>query len=192
MTFWTGQLAVVALGIGVAASGCATPGTRPYDMSAAGHEAAATAAPEARVGNEHLAAAESLRAAEERTCAGMPEHARDGTPYFRAEDVESVAPLYEPVPKSGTVLRGAVLRIRPSAGVTAEMLQRSIECHAARVATLGYDVKGMGACPLAVKNVGYAVISGGDSFLVQMRSRDRDAASEVLRRARALAGSTPR
>ena len=192
MTFWTGRLAVVAAGIGVAASGCATPGTRPYDMSAAGHETAAAAAPEARVGNEHLAAARSLRAAEERTCAGTPEHARDGTPYFRAEDVESVAPLYEPVPKSGTVLRGAVLRIRPSAGVTAEMLQRSIECHAARVATLGYDLKGMDACPLAVKNVGYTVISGGDSFLVQMRSRDWDAASEVLRRAQALAGSTPR
>jgi hypothetical protein len=181
---------MLAVGIGVAAGGCATSGTLPHDMSAAAHEEAAAAAPEANIGNEHLAAARTLRATEGSTCAGMPERVRDTTPYFRAEDVESVEPLYEPTGKAGRVLRGAVLRVRPTAGVSAEWLQRSIECHAAHVATLGYSSKGMGECPLALKDIEVTVTSGGNSFVVHMRSRDWATANEVLRRARALASTT--
>lgn len=176
---------LLALGFGAAVTGCATPGTRPSDMSISDHETAAARA-EVDVAAEHRAAARTLRDAQTQACTGMPEGERELTAFFRRADIETVEPLYEYVGKVGRVLRGSVISVRPTPGVTAEWLQRSIECHAARLAAIGYEAKEMGLCPFAVKDVNVAVRSGGDRFLVEVRSRDSKIASEVWRRAQSL------
>lgn len=178
-----GYSTILALGIGAAVTGCATPGTQPHDMSIAGHETAASAEPDAAT--KHRAAAQALRDAQTQACAGLAEDEGDVTRFFKRTDIDSVEPLYE-YAKAGRAMRGSVISVRPTPGVTRELLQRRIECHIARIAAGGYEAKGMSGCPLAVKDVAVTVRSGGDRFLVEVRSRDSTLANEIWRRTQSL------
>ncbi len=213
--------ALAAMGIS-AVTGCATPGTRPQDMSVAGHEAAAenteaaartagvqppsstaTACKDApcwsdadrstdesrrllAVAAKHRAAAQALREAEAQACAGISERDRGISPFFHREDVAVVVPLEEKQGKYGRRLAGATIEFREVRGLTAEWLQRSIDCHLARSAALGFDQSEMGFCPLALKGVAAKVRSGGRWILVEVTSQDPTTAAEVWRRAQAL------
>ncbi len=177
--------AALLLGAGAATTGCATPGTRPGDMSVAGHEAAATAG-DADVGAKHRAAAQALRDAEAQACAGMAERDRDLSAFFRRGDIESFSALYEPSGRTGTALRGSVLVMRPAPGVTPEWLQRNIECHIARSAALGHGLEQMSKCPFALNGASVEVRSGGDKFLVYVRGSDPATAAEIWRRTQTL------
>lgn len=204
--------------------GCATPGTGPQEMSAAGHELAATNAEReaakathselarvavpARCANapcwtgslqqtedakhliavaaHHRAAAQALRDAEARSCAGITEEDRDISPFFHRDDIDGATRWEERQGRYGHKLRGAVIEFRAVPGLTAEWLQRSMNCHQARSAVLGYDQPEMAFCPLALKGVTARVRSGGDRFLVEVESSDSAVAEEVWRRAQAL------
>ncbi len=210
--------ALAAFGIATAgfAAGCVTtPGARPHEMSAAGHESvaraeearaaqlAASPAPTTgdgrreaerhrRMAADHLAAAQALREAEAVACAGIAERARDASPLLR-QDVEKVEPLRE-APRRGPSssygpgspgLAGGVVTLRAAPGVTAEWLQRAIDCHIARAA-LVRDDPAMADCPLALPGVTARVRSAGSRFLVEVRASEATAAGEVWRRARNL------
>lgn len=208
-----------ALGVW-AVAGCATVGTRPQDMSVAGHEAAAASAtaeaakvarsqiqppPTAASANaiwrtedsrhwlavaeKHRAAAQALREAEALACVGIEESDREPGPFFRPEDIAGVTRLEERTGKNGSKLVGAAIEVRAAPGLTAEWLQRRMECHVARSAVVGRDDPKMKLCPLAVKGVSTRVRSRGDRFLAEVRADSSSGAEEVCRRARALWGA---
>jgi hypothetical protein len=71
--------------------------------------------------------------------------------------------------------------------MTAQWLQRLVDCHLARNAALGPDVPEMPYCPLVPKGVTATVTPTAAGFSVAVHADESDTASEVLRRARTLA-----
>lgn len=138
---------------------------------------------------DHRAASQALREAEARACVGLSDADRDESPFDHREDIASVAPLTEGVGAGKfqyTRTAGAIITFRALPGMTAQWLQRVIDCHIARNAALGHDVPEMSYCPLVPNNVTARVDPTASGFAVAVRSDDSDTADEVLRRARAL------
>ena len=142
-----------------------------------------------RMAVDHRAASQALRDAEARACAGLRDDDRDTSPFAHREDIAGVAPLTEPT-TSGRVTSqrsvGAVVTFRALPGMTAEWLQRVIDCHVARGASLGHEVPEMPYCPLSLREVQARVTSTGNGFAVAIRADDPATVEEILRRARAL------
>lgn len=142
---------------------------------------------------EHRAASDALRAAEDLACAGIPAEDRDVSPFTYTEDIAGVDALT--VTRSGgklpasEVTVGAVVTVRAVPGLTAEWLQRVVNCHLARDASLGHVVPEMPDCPLVPKDVSATVTSTGTGFAVEIRTDNSDAAADVLARARRLVAS---
>jgi hypothetical protein len=212
----------------VTALGCATPGVRPHDESAAEHEREAEeharreklhealapcpgGAPEIRTdvcwssvtdatqdhrqaaaehrqqAAEHRAASAALRQAEAAACAGIAPDDRDISPFEHVEDIVDVQPLREPTTVKGMMrTAGAVVTFRAVPGMTAEWLQRLVDCHLARNSALGHSVPEMPDCPLVPREVQARVTSTGTGFAVAIRSDVDDSAREVLARAERL------
>jgi len=137
---------------------------------------------------QHRAASEALRAAESRACAGVPDEDRDISPFAHREDIRSVSPLEEEDKLGKTAKRrvaGAEIVFRAVPGLTAEWLQRVVDCHLARNAAIGHDAASseMAFCPLAPRGAQASVRSVGDGFAVAVRADDDATAKEILRRA---------
>jgi hypothetical protein len=139
-----------------------------------------------RLAAEHRAASAALRDAEARACNGIADEDRDISPFDRVEDIAGVETLNEGVgSKVRTQLTvGAVITFRARPGMTAEWLQRVVDCHVARNAALGHVVPEMPNCPLVPKGVQARVTSTGNGFAVAIRSDDPTVAQEILARAR--------
>jgi hypothetical protein len=140
---------------------------------------------------DHRAAAQSLRDAETRSCAGISELDRDMGPFEHREDIVSVTPFVVTTPQSKQqvpVTRGAVVTFRAVQGMTVEWLQRLVDCHLARSASVGFNMPEMPDCPMAVKGARASVASTGSGFAVTVESDDSNAAQQILRRAQGLAG----
>ena len=138
---------------------------------------------------DHRAAAQALRTAESSACVGIPDEDRDMSPFAHREDIASVEPLNVSVggPKAASVrAEGAVITFRAVPGMTAQWLQRVLDCHLARNAALGHDAPEMAYCPLVPKSVTARVTQTQTGFSVAVRSEDPDAAREILRRSHAL------
>lgn len=136
---------------------------------------------------DHRAASQALRDAEARACVGISDADRDMSPFDHREDIASVDPLTETwtkVQNAKTV--GAIVTFRAVPGMTAQWLQRVVDCHLARNAALGFDVPEMPYCPLVPKDASAKVKETDTGFAVAIRSDNSDAANEILRRARAL------
>lgn len=139
---------------------------------------------------DHRAASGALRGAEARSCAGLGASDRDISPFAHREDIAGVEPLKEPVnnPKiQGTRTVGAVVTFRAVQGMTAEWLQRIVDCHIARNSALGHVVPEMPYCPLVPKGVSAKVSSAGGGFRLSIRAEDEAGAKDVLARAERLA-----
>jgi hypothetical protein len=139
---------------------------------------------------DHRAAAQALRDAESRACVGIPDVDRDMSPFDHREDISAVAPVRTLVgaKQQTMVLTGAVVTFRAVPGMTAEWLQRVVDCHLARNASVGFDMPEMTYCPLTIKSVRAKVSSMGSGFAITVESDDPAAAKEVLRRSQALVG----
>ena len=138
---------------------------------------------------DHRAAALSLRNAEAQDCVGISNDDRDMSPFYHREDITSVQPANAPSRRGKgdpAHLTGAVVTFRAVPGLTAEWLQRIVECHIARNNALGNDLPEMPYCPLVPKGITAKVSSTGDGFAVTIESEDPSTAQEVLRRAQAL------
>jgi len=139
---------------------------------------------------DHRAGASSLRAAEATSCSGLAEADRDESPFDRTQDITAVAPATAMLPvgaksqKSQTV--GATVTFRAVPGMTAEWLQRIVDCHIARSNAMGNVMPEMPTCPLVPKGVSAKVTSSGSGFNVTIQSTDPAGAQEVTRRAQAL------
>jgi hypothetical protein len=139
---------------------------------------------------DHRAAAESLRQAEAQACSGLAESDRDTSPFDHREDITTVTPATMMVPRGAksqtSQVVGATVGFRAVPGLTAEWLQRIVDCHIARNNSLGNSMPEMSYCPLVPKGVSAKVSSTGNGFDVTIQSNDPTSAQEVLRRAQAL------
>lgn len=114
-------------------------------------------------------------------------------PLLSRSAIDSVEPAYSYV-KSGPVdrearLRGARIHVRPLPGFSREAMDRSLECHEARV-LLG-RVPGAADDPYVLEGnwLDIDVDSEGDGFVVSILADDRDAAQRVLERAQRFAAA---
>jgi hypothetical protein len=104
--------------------------------------------------------------------------------------IEAVEPAYSTVPSGNDRairLRGARLHLRPALNVSAEALQRMLECHQVRV-TLG-DSPEIADDPYVLRGtwLGIDVDSGGDGLIASVLVDRFDDARRVLERARSFA-----
>jgi hypothetical protein len=166
--------------------GCWTSVTNPTSQNQADAER------HRKMAAAHRAAAQSLRDAEASSCGGISDMDRDISPFDHREDIVSVVPYVVPMPQAGKqqipTTRGAVITFRAVPGMTTEWLQRIVDCHLARNASLGFDVPEMPYCPLAVKGARAKVASTGNGFAVTVDSDDPASAKEILGRAEGLVG----
>lgn len=139
---------------------------------------------------DHRAASLELRSAEAKACGDISPNDRDTSPFAHREDIAGVEPLVVQVaggrgyhyPKT----TGAIIRFRAIPGMTAEWLQRIVDCHIARNDSVGHDMPEMGYCPMGPKKVVAKVTPAPNGLLVSVSSEDPDSADEILRRAKAL------
>ena len=148
-----------------------------------------------RVAAAHHAAGQALGDAEKSACQGVSEPDRDISPFLHRESIAEVRPLTRTAaPFDGAYsgehateeAAGATIVLLPAAGLTAERLQRIVQCHIARNAALGNNLREMPLCPLVPKGVTATATSTGNGFAVNISSDDKGTAAEILRRARAL------
>lgn len=173
----------------ILSSACATPGTRPHDMSVSGHTEAANAAERAgspQGAAEHRAAAAALRAAEADACDGLTTADRENSPLLVSGAVLQTTPLYTST-SSKSLPRmqvGGSVVLRAERGVTREWLQRTVNCHIARNALGEGEAAAMRDCPLAVRHVSAAVrpVDAGFEVAISANDQSPDTAKEVWRR----------
>ena len=139
---------------------------------------------------DHRAASDALRGAEANACAGIAADDRDISPFWHTGDIARVERLTVPdlsgdLPADRTV--GAKVTFRAVPGMSAEWLQRVVDCHIARNSALGHVAPNMPNCPLVPRGVSADVKSTGDGFSVTIRADDISTAKEVLARAERLA-----
>ena len=235
------SMILVFVGLITSTAACAsTPGAQPHDMSAAQHEAMASAddksaaahaarydpaastdrparcaagagqidagdggcwtsainptaehktdaARHRKMAADHRAASKALRDVEASACSGLSDIDRDMSPFAHREDIVKVEPLGAGgSPKAPPRTAGAIITFRATQGMTAQWLQRLVDCHLARSAAMGHEVPEMEYCPLMPKNVKARVTTEGAGFIVEVRSDDSESAKEILKRAQAL------
>lgn len=138
---------------------------------------------------KHRAASAALASAEASACAGISEDDRDISPFYHREDIQSVS-LYSENVRSGkgavSKVVGATVVFRAVPGMTAEWLQRVVDCHLARAAAVGHEMPEMDYCPLELKGVKAKVTSAGNGFAVNISAEDDKTVEEIKKRALAL------
>jgi hypothetical protein len=143
---------------------------------------------------KHRAASAALRDAEATACVGISEDDRDTSPFEHTSDITSVEPysVEEHLGEAGFATRpaGAVVTFRAVPGLTAEWLQRLVDCHLGRNAALGHVVPEMPACPLVPSGVRAQVRSTGNGFAVEIDGGNPDTARAILARAQRLVAHT--
>ena len=137
---------------------------------------------------DHRAASANLRRAEAESCRGLASDDRDMSPFAHVEDIASVEEWRRSagVRDPSASVRGAIVTFRAVEGMTAEWLQRVIDCHIARNSALGHVAPEMADCPLVPKGVSARVTSTGSGFAVSIEGEDAAAAEEILARSRRL------
>lgn len=133
-----------------------------------------------------LAVALPALAAEPAACQGLADRDREVVARLPRDIVEGVEPIFSqplvlepPVASvSPASLRGATVAVRPVPGLSAERLQRIVEC--------GLAKNGQTDWPAVTAGTVATVRSGGDRFLVDLvAAREKDAQG-VLEAARRL------
>jgi hypothetical protein len=142
---------------------------------------------------DHRAGAKALADAEAKSCTGIDPDDRDRSPFGHRDDIVDVRPLEVTVGAGDATgeattkrLRGALIGFRGVRGLTQQYLQRTMDCHLARNASMGFAMPEMSWCPLSVKGAKVTVTSGPDRFIVSVEAADDAAGAEILKRARAL------
>jgi hypothetical protein len=140
---------------------------RSISVAAASMFLAGSAAAAPRQGKS---AGHSTGDAKAMACGGISDYDLRSGPFSNTGEITSVTPLIvqdsprTTPPQDRTV--GAVVTLRADRGVTAEWLQRLVNCEIARNSELRGTVA--------------QVRSTGDGFAIEMRSNERDTALEIL------------
>ncbi len=131
---------------------------------------------------DHSAASQALRDAEAKACVGLDAHDRDISPFAHREDIASVQILRD----ADEHEQGAVITFGDVPGLTAQSLQRLVDCHMARNAALGHVVPGTPWCPLVPNYISASVGQSAGHLTVTIISGDSSQAREVAHRAELL------
>jgi len=144
-------------------------------------------------GERHRAASQALRAAEARACVDVPDADRDISPFFHTQDMIATGLVHSNKGPYGQQSGedGASVTFKALPGMTAEWLQRVVDCHLARNAVVGDSDGVMSYFPLAVPHVSAQVRSVGNGFEVDVTSTDKTSVKEIIARVRALRGNAP-
>ncbi|HKE16001.1 MAG TPA: hypothetical protein VKB80_14095 [Kofleriaceae bacterium] len=129
----------------------------------------------------HRDMAASLRRAERDACAGLGAAEIGQSPFFHREDIAGV----EPVRDHGRIA-GAVVLFRQVRGLDVDWMRKSIACHQARAAALGYPPRVTSYSPLMVAPARAQVDLRGHQIAVTITARRDEDAAAILGRARAL------
>ena len=138
---------------------------------------------------QHRAAAQALRDAEASACVGIEPSDRATSPFYHRQDIVSVSKVELPVQEGqdvATQFAGGQAVFRAVPGLTVEWLQRLVDCHQARAASVGYAMPEMSYCPLMLKDVKATVSSVHGGFAVAIASNDPETSAEIWRRLSAL------
>jgi hypothetical protein len=142
---------------------------------------------------KHRAASQALVDAENNACVGIPEDDRDTSPFAHRSDITQVTKLMQASNDSGSYggpegnqVAGATISFRAVPGMTKEWLQRVMDCHAARNASMGYQMQDMNYCPLMVPGARAKVRSGHGGFDVDVTADTADSVQQIIARAEAL------
>lgn len=138
---------------------------------------------------KHRAASAALVTAEQQACEGVSDDDRDISPFYHREDISSVSVLEEPIATGKAAVKkttGAKIEFKATEGMTAEWLQRVVDCHIARASAMGHNMPEMDYCPLVLNGVKATVASARNGFVVRVTSNDPATVKEVVRRAEAL------
>lgn len=141
-----------------------------------------------RLAQEHRAAAQALTVAEDKACAGLDDDDRVTSPFYHREDISEISKADRTAQEGyGThqEFAGGRAVFRATPGMTAEWLQRLVDCHLARAAAVGNSMPEMNYCPLALKDVSAVVSSAGNGFAITVTSNDPATAAEIWRRIQA-------
>jgi hypothetical protein len=130
---------------------------------------------------EHRRRARELLAAEDVACAGIPVEEVEHSLFAHFEDVAAVSAELD-----GDRLRGARVRFRPIPDLTGDWMRRSIACHQARAAAVGFDPTHLSYDPTLVAGAEAEVIDEAAGPVVVIRGRDDAAALVIYARAEAL------
>jgi len=164
-------------------AGCWTSTSNPTAQHAADAEK------HRELAKKHRAASAALANAEASACVGISDDDRDISPFDHRDDIVSVAPYSENVNLGrGTVAKelGAAAVFRAVPGMTAEWLQRVVDCHLARAAASGFDMPEMDYCPLELKGVKAKAASTGNGFSITVTSDDEKTVEQIKSRMLAL------
>lgn len=138
---------------------------------------------------KHRAASAALVEAEKTACAGLSDEDRDMSPFNHREDIQSVSDYSEQV-RSGksttTKVVGSTVVFRAVPGLTAEWLQRVVDCHLARAAAAGHEMPEMAYCPLMPNGAKAKVVSASGGFAVNVYAEDAATIAEIRKRAEML------
>jgi hypothetical protein len=120
---------------------------------------------------------------------GIPAAERAASPLDRPDQLRSVEAIHVTTPSgkfTTTRLVGARVVLLAQPGMTAEWLQRILDCHLAHMAAAGPAAAHAHACPLSLPGVSASVTSVGDGFAVDVVADDVETAKLVLARAEAI------
>jgi hypothetical protein len=131
-----------------------------------------------RAAADHREWAHLLIEVEKEACSGLGEIERKTSPFVRGPDILSVEPYNE-----GKTLRGARVTFRKVQGLSKPWLVKSMSCHRARAAKLGFAQDFMPHCPLTLKDTATSVVETPDTVVVTLRSTDPIVATEIYGRA---------
>jgi hypothetical protein len=138
---------------------------------------------------KHRAASNALASAEASACVGISDDDRDISPFYHREDIQSVSPYSVNVASGKSTVSkvaGATVVFRAVPGMTAEWLQRLVDCHLARAAATGHEMPEMDYCPLELRGAKAKVNSVGNGFAVNVYADDDNTVEAIKKRAFAL------
>jgi hypothetical protein len=128
---------------------------------------------------------ERLRAAEAMACVGIPDHARDASPFIHDQDILNVETLVTGKGYSHDVKREGIIVTMRKGSMTTQSLQKIVTCYLARMDALGHDSPD-DYCPLVPQNVSAAVKETALGLAIEIRSDDPSSVTEILKRAEVL------
>jgi len=126
----------------------------------------------------HRERAETLLETEHVACAGLGEGEIATSPFSQTEDITSIEEY-----RVDGALRGARVVFRKLPGLSAKWMHRSIQCHYARAAALGFPRDYMSFCPATLPDVRISVVEEPSGIVVIIAADRDEMAAAVLGRA---------
>lgn len=137
-----------------------------------------SAAEESRAAKDHRIWATQLAKVERSACEGLGETDIRRDPFTRSGDIITVSEFRE-----ANQLHGARVEFRKVEGLSVDWLNRSLRCHQARAAALGYPEEFMKHSPVSLQHVAMSVTNTGATITVSLRSTDELVATKIYGRA---------